>query len=114
MLNPNALREIEQKLARHLDREALKLQGEIKQVLREANPGRGRQYGGHRASAPGDPPATDTGRLINSIAWERESALVRRVGTNVEYAPGLEYGNRRVAPRPFMRVAVDRYRKAYR
>ena len=61
----------------------------------------------HRASAPGHPPAVDTGRLRNSIAYDRER---RRVGTNVEYAKDLEDGTPRMKPRPFMRPTAARVR----
>jgi HK97 gp10 family phage protein len=59
-----------------------------------------------RASRPGDPPAPDTGTLRNSIAHEVVSSQRVRVGTNVEYAPFLEFGTARMAPRPFMRPAL--------
>jgi phage gpG-like protein len=59
-----------------------------------------------RASRPGDPPAPDTGTLRNSITTEQVSPLVVRVGTNVIYAPPLEFGTVRMAPRPFMRPAA--------
>jgi len=51
----------------------------------------------------------DTGRLRSSIANElgRDSkGLVARVGTNVEYAPYLELGTRRMSARPFLRPAL--------
>ena len=74
----------------------------------------------HRASAPGDPPAVDTGNLRGSITFERVTkplganvtggapriTTARRVGTNVEYGPYLEFGTPRVAARPFLEPAV--------
>jgi phage gpG-like protein len=65
----------------------------------------------HVASAPGDPPAVDTGNLRGSISWEWVGRNAR-VGTNVDYAPGLELGTLghggHIAPRPFMRPSVER------
>lgn len=66
----------------------------------------------HVASAPGDPPAVDTGNLRGSISWERVRQG-RRVGTNAEYAD-LEFGIRNagrsrtvhIAPRPYFRPAI--------
>lgn len=59
----------------------------------------------NRASAPGDPPAPDTGALRSSITYER-AGLRAQVGTNLAYAKPLEYGTPRIAPRPFLRPAV--------
>lgn len=65
--------------------------------------------GPHQASRPGEPPAPDTGTLRNSIRTIDTSNAKRirvRVGTAVKYAPWLEFGTRRMAPRPFMRPAM--------
>ena len=64
-------------------------------------------------SAPGEAPAVDTGRLRASITHrvEMESGeVVGYVGTNVEYAPYLEFGTTRMKPRPFMVPAIERNR----
>ena len=63
-----------------------------------------------RGSPPGEPPYTFTGNLIRSIKVD-ESQLKTdkpkaRVGTNAVYAPPLEYGSRRNAPRPFLRPTL--------
>lgn len=65
----------------------------------------------YTASAPGEPPAVKLSRLMPSITnsgVERrlKGGMVIRVGTNVEYAKDLEYGNRarHLEPRPFMGV----------
>ncbi|BDP42923.1 hypothetical protein DAETH_28920 [Deinococcus aetherius] len=65
----------------------------------------------HTASAPGDPPAVDTGRLRQSIVALKIAPGRWRVGTNVEYAFWLEFGTRRIAPRPFMRPAAEKVRR---
>lgn len=65
----------------------------------------------HRASAPGESPANDTGRLANSINGEVSKsameATVKAGGGIVKYARMLEFGTIRIAPRPFMRPAVE-------
>lgn len=78
-----------------------------------STPGRGRTYtrGGvtHVASAPGDPPAVDTGRLRASIGSElaRDAqGLFVRIGSNYETALWLELGTRRMAARPFLVPAL--------
>lgn len=83
----------------------------------------GRTYGEHRASAPGETPAVDTGILVNSINTELVSSsdthATAQVGTGVEYAEALEFGHvnktrkgtQDVATftpaRPFMRPGYD-------
>jgi phage gpG-like protein len=85
-------------------------------------PGKGREYRRgkkrvHVASAPGHPPAVDTGKLRGSIATERLGPAQYRVGTNVEYASYLEFGTvgpehtgGHVLPRPFFRPALKSVR----
>ncbi len=67
-----------------------------------------------RVSAEGDAPNTDTGRLQQSIAWEMAASSYKtaRVGTNVEYAPALEFGTRYMAARPFLQPALEKVRQA--
>lgn len=61
----------------------------------------------HRASAPGEAPAVDTGRLFNSIFFEMVSPTKGRVTVNAPYAAYLEDGTVHMAVRPFVRPAVD-------
>lgn len=93
----------------------LLLEGAAKELL--SRPGSGRIYERfHRASAPGEPPAPDTGRLRASITHEGPTWFGNTVegewGTNVEYADDLEYGTRRIAPRPWARRAEEETRPA--
>lgn len=57
------------------------------------------------ASKPGDPPNSDTGRLINSIRF-RKDGNAYLVGTNVPYGSYLEFGTQDMAPRPWLSVAL--------
>jgi len=61
----------------------------------------------HQASAPGEPPMSDTGRLANSIEFDALDDLTVTVGSRVAYAAYLEYGTSRMAPRPYFRPAVE-------
>lgn len=74
-------------------------------LLIQNSPRGGRQYGSHKASAPGEPPAIDTGFLINSI---QTSNLPHgsKVFVGAEYGEGLEYGTRKIMPRPFFEPSV--------
>ena len=56
-------------------------------------------YGSHQASAPGQAPATETGRLESSITVEKIDANTVAVGTDNEYAQVLEFGGAHIAPR---------------
>ena len=48
----------------------------------------------------------DEGRLRDSITKEiNEDYAI--VGTNVEYAPWIEYGTKKMSAQPFMRPAID-------
>ena len=67
----------------------------------------------HTASAPGQAPMSDTGRLANSITFDRVGNLTATVGSALNYAPWLEYGTSRMAARPFFRPAVERMRPIY-
>ncbi len=60
-------------------------------------------------SKPGNPPKTDTGRLVNSIfvnIEETPRGLLATVGTNVEYGVHLEFGTKHVAARPWLAPAL--------
>lgn len=54
----------------------------------------------HQASAPGEAPATDTGRLASSVVTNDVGPMTVEVETDVEYGPWLEFGTQRIAPRP--------------
>lgn len=59
----------------------------------------------HKASAPGQYPATDTGTLSRSIIVERSVPGPRMegtVGTRLEYGSWLEFGTTKMAKRPWL------------
>lgn len=90
-----------------------------------SQPGRGRlykkgEYGrttDHRASAPGDPPATDTGALkrsIHSFTKVTKDTVITKVGSfgNIDergqsIGKNLEYGTSKIAPRPWLKPSFD-------
>lgn len=67
-------------------------------------------YRFHRASAPGEAPAIDTATLVNSFFTKKVGPLVRVIGVGAEYAAALEFGTERIAPRPFLRPALNAVR----
>ena len=71
--------------------------------------GSGRVYGKHVASAPGQPPAPDTGNLrrnwrMATLAYPNGKGLGinihMRITSDVFYADFLEHGTRKMAARP--------------
>lgn len=60
----------------------------------------------HQASAPGEPPAVDTGALYESLRVEKAGDADYLVGTGDEKAVWLEFGTRRMAARPFLARAA--------
>lgn len=61
----------------------------------------------HQASAPGEPPASDTGRLIQSGHVEHNAEELSGTATwSTNYAASLEFGTARMEPRPYARPAL--------
>lgn len=63
-------------------------------------------------SSPGRPPATDRGRLYPRMSAQMDGELRGVVATDpsTPYGEHLEFGTRKMAPRPFMRPAAERAR----
>jgi hypothetical protein len=117
---------------RDLDRVGVQLVSRLRVTL--STPGQGRVYDQrfftnrrgrviaygkrvpHRASAPGDPPARDTGVLAASVSahvTRRPDGAELSVGSSLDYAVYTEFGSRfsirrlaTVAPRPWMRPTI--------
>lgn len=94
-------------------------ENELKNIL-GPNPSRsGRQYKRgqktHTASAPGEAPAIDTGRLRQSVAStpprKEGRSFVAETGMATEYAEKLELGTERIAPRPSVSLLAHEKRR---
>ena len=80
-----------------------------------SGPKSGKQYprrkGGtkmHTASAPGEAPASDTGVLKSHIVAEVDkNTLTGIVESRAKYSHFLEFGTRKMKPRPFMFPAFE-------
>jgi len=66
--------------------------------------GRGRQ---HRASAPGEYPATDQGRLVNSISYQMHGPRSGSIGSEVQYAKFLTEGTAHMEARRMLADALQ-------
>ena len=77
-------------------------QGRLRQGVARSKP--------HQASAPGEYPASDKGRLGPSVRVELPSLskLVARVGTAVAYGPMLEFGTSKMAARPWLLPSFEK------
>jgi HK97 gp10 family phage protein len=61
----------------------------------------------HQASAPGESPASDTGTLAQYGRTEyKQDELMGAVIFSTAYASALEYGTRKMEPRPYARPAL--------
>ena len=66
----------------------------------------------HVASAPGEPPASDTGNLVRSVVVEvNDQDLTLKITNTAEYASALEFGTPKMEARPFMRIALANKRE---
>ena len=65
------------------------------------------------ASAPGETPATDTGRLVSSV-FAQIQPLSAEVGTDVDYGTHLEFGTVKMGARPWLHPAFEALKKRIR
>lgn len=81
----------------------------VKLILQGAKTGRVYRRRGvlHQASAPGQPPASDTGTLVNTRRIESNDQELRAsLIFSAEYAAYLERGTLHMGARPFARRSV--------
>lgn len=115
---------IRRKTASLLNVRSEALRSEIYGRLEAHKIGRGRQHPGLRnpSSQAGDSPARQSGRLMESVRVLKRAtpdSLVSRVGPDPgrfakPYPFWLEYGTRKMAPRPFVRPALASFKAAIR
>ena len=65
----------------------------------------------HTASAPGQAPANDSGKLAGSVRYKKISDKEHEVKINAEYALALEVGTKNMEARPFIMPAVLKAKK---
>jgi len=111
-------KEIEAEVDKAIDATGLELRGNIIKNY-QRGPASGATYEKynprrtHRASAPGEAPATDTGRLASSVNYKKDGAMSATVGSEIVYAAMLEFGTSRIAPRPAWVPAVEAMRSKF-
>lgn len=68
----------------------------------------------HHASAPGEAPATDTGRLASSVKMVVDETTTNvAVGTSVGYGKDLEFGTSKMEARPWLFPALESNKPAW-
>lgn len=84
------------------------------------NPKTLRHLGFHKASAPGQPPARNTGDLARSwqVGFKQRGSVEKHgnvyrlvVGSDKPYAKWLEFGTRNMAARPYVRPVAEIMRR---
>lgn len=90
---------------------ALKVEGRAKERIQRP-PKTGRIYRRgrivHQASAPGQSPATDTGTLASRVFHDiAGGGFEASVFSDVSYAGYLEFGTKRMAPRPYLAPSLQ-------
>jgi HK97 gp10 family phage protein len=104
----SARNEVERAIARG----TILVQNRVGQLLNQAS-GPTKTNPTAQPSLPGEPPHKRTGTLARSIESETfriGDQFVGRVGTNLKYGAYLEFGTRKMAPRPYLRPALDELR----
>lgn len=106
---------IKEDVADALEAAAMIVEGDAKQSI-QRGPKTGlvytKSFGTHQASAPGEPPASDTGRLANSVDRDVDKEKLEAiVGTDLEYGLFLEEGTVNIEARPWLRPAMERNRE---
>lgn len=66
----------------------------------------------HQASAPGEPPKSDTGDLASRVKMV-VSGLRAEVGTGLDYGAHLEFGTSKMAARPWLFPALEAERQRF-
>jgi hypothetical protein len=80
-------------------------------VYQKYNPRREHQASdGEKKEAP----ATDTGRLVNSIDFKMEGPLTATVSSLLAYAAYLEFGTQKIDPRPAWVPSVEAARPKFK
>ena len=69
----------------------------------------------HTASAPNQPPASDTGFLISNITMKvdvkQNGSVVGQVISSAPYSKHLEFGTTNMTERPFMQPALEKNKR---
>ena len=112
----------ENKVEEYITRGTMMVQNTAKESILKG--GTGRTYEKynprrtHVASAPNQPPASDTGFLVSNITMnvkkEVNGAVVGQVISSAPYSQALEFGTTTMTERPFMQPALQKNKSKIR
>ncbi len=109
--------EMRKEIAREVRRSTLRVSNAaIKRI--QTGPASGRTYEKysprrtHKASAKGEPPMTDTGRLASSVET-RVDGLTGYIFTRLDYGKHLEFGTKNIDPRPWLNPSIEEERPKF-
>ena len=109
----------ENKLKSYVSRATLMVEGTAKESIQKGGTGilyeKYKPRRSHRASAPNEPPATDTGFLVSNISMnvkkEPNGVIIGQVISSAPYSEHLEFGTTNMTARPFMQPALEKNRR---
>jgi phage gpG-like protein len=100
--------QIQSVIAKRMDDAGAEIVRQSRDLLEQG--GSGPEYEDRRqASAPGEPPVTQSGELADSLSHEtviRGDTIATHAGTSLFYGRMLEGGTARMEPRPYLQPAV--------
>lgn len=115
----NMSKEVEDNVREAVIGTALSMRGKVTKAI-NSGPASGRTYQKynprrtHTASAPGQAPMSDQGRLAGSVYFDADEAnLSAEVGSLLAYAAYLEYGTTQMAPRPVWQPTLEEERPLF-
>lgn len=107
------------KVKEYVTRGTLMVQNTAKESIMKG--GTGRMYEkyeprrSHRASAPNQPPASDTGFLVSNITMDVDAkvdgSVVGQIISSAPYSKHLEFGTVNMTERPFMQPALQKNKR---
>ena len=109
----------ENKVKSYVSRATLMVEGTAKESIQKGGTGilyeKYKPRRSHRASAPKEPPATDTGFLVSNISMnvkkEPNGVIIGQVISSAPYSEHLEFGTTNMTERPFMHPALEKNRR---
>ena len=109
---------LDNKVKTYVTRATFMVEGTVQQSIKQKGTAREYPRKGqppHEASAPGQPPATDSGFLSQNITANVEKksdgSVVGQIISAAPYSAHLEFGTSQMQARPFMQPALEQNRR---
>ena len=110
-LLPQAIKRLQQRQAEHIRRRAREFSDVVKATHRNApRGGENLNRFGEQRSAPGEPPAMETGALFAQIDQGVDVDMAKREARVVANYAVLENGTRKMEPRPLGRISLAKFK----